>query len=126
MAYWQLDLVPTLVWVKQDWALFIVLCLASPLLEEYVFRGWIYEAARQHWPSAWPTQASISISTANLVTSGFFVVAHTLLREPLVGVMVLIPSLYLGLLRDRYNKVSICIGTHAFWNIGWFSFFSPL
>jgi len=46
-------------------------------------------------------------------------------REPMAGALVLLPSIYLGLLRQRYGGAGICMLIHAVWNVGWFSLFPP-
>jgi len=47
-------------------------------------------------------------------------------REPMAGALVLLPSIYLGLLRQRYGGAGICMLIHAVWNVGWFSVFPPI
>jgi membrane protease YdiL (CAAX protease family) len=124
-ASWYWDLKPSVSWVIPQWPMFFALCVASPILEEYVFRGFMYEVIDRRWPKVWPADASISINLAMAITTVLFVMAHMIAREPMVGALVLIPSIYLGLLRHRYGSIGVCMLIHALWNIGWFSLFPP-
>ena len=63
---------------------------------------------------------------ANALTTCLFVIAHMIAREPMAGALVLLPSIYLGLLRQRYGGAGICMVIHAVWNVGWFSVFPPI
>ena len=124
-ASWYWNLTPNFSWVILQWPMFFTLCVASPILEEYVFRGMFYEGIRTRYPKVWSFGDYLSISSANAATTFLFVIAHMITREPLAGALVLVPSLYLGLLRHRYGSIGICMLIHAFWNIGWFSLFPP-
>ena len=61
---------------------------------------------------------------ANLATTAAFSVVHMLTRDIVTGLLVIVPSLYLGFIRQRARNVGPCILVHAFWNYGWFAFFS--
>ena len=124
-ASWYWDLTASLSWVALQWPMFFVLCVASPILEEYVFRGMLYEFIDARCRKVWFFGDYLSISFANATTTVFFVITHMITREPMVGALVLVPSLYLGLLRHRYGSIGVCMLIHAFWNIGWFSLFPP-
>ena len=122
---WYLGATPSVAWILPQWPLFFALCVASPILEEYVFRGLMYEVADKRWPKVWSFGASLRISQANLITTALFVATHAILRDPITGALVLLPSLYLGVLRQRYRGIGVCIAIHAVWNVGWFSLFPP-
>ena len=124
-ASWYWDLTASLSWVALQWPMFFVLCVASPILEEYVFRGMLYEFIDARCRKAWFFGDYLSISFANATTTVLFVITHMITREPMVGALVLVPSLYLGLLRHRYGSIGVCMLIHALWNIGWFSLFPP-
>ena len=125
-ASWYWDLMPSFSWVTLQWPMFFALCVASPVLEEYVFRGLLYDAVDARWPRVWPSGARLSISSANAMTTCLFVIAHMIARDPIAGAFVLLPSIYLGLLRQRYGGAGICMVIHAVWNVGWFSVFPPI
>jgi membrane protease YdiL (CAAX protease family) len=124
--FWHLGVIPSVTWIVPQWPMFFALCVASPVLEEYVFRGFLYEAVDARWPVAWPSGAPLSISLANALTTFLFVTTHMIAREPMAGALVLLPSIYLGLLRQRYGGAGICMLIHAVWNVGWFSVFPPI
>ena len=123
---WHLGVTPSVAWIVPQWPMFFALCVASPVLEEYVFRAFLYEAVDARWPVAWPSGAPLSISLANALTTFLFVTTHMIAREPMAGALVLLPSIYLGLLRQRYGGAGICMVFHAVWNVGWFSVFPPI
>ena len=106
--------------------MFFALCVASPVLEEYVFRGLLYDAVDARWPRVWPSGARLSISSCKCPDDLFVCIAHMIAREPMAGALVLLPSIYLGLLRQRYGGAGICMVIHAVWNVGWFSVFPPI
>ena len=125
-ASWYWALTPSFSWVMLQWPMFFAVCVASPVLEEYVFRGLLYEAVDARWPRVWPAGARLSISFANAMTTCLFVIAHMIARDPIAGALVLLPSIYLGLLRAGYGGIGVCMLVHAAWNIGWFSLFPPV
>ena len=116
---------PTLGWVADQPGVFFVLVFVAPVLEEYVFRRLVYDyvAERNHW--AWPKEAVFHISAANLVSSLLFVAMHIGFRGLTSGLMVILPSLYLGLIRRESFGLAPCILVHGIWNLGWFSLFTP-
>jgi membrane protease YdiL (CAAX protease family) len=120
---WHLDAEPNFAWIVQRWPMFFALCVASPVLEEYVFRGFLYEAVDARWPQAWPAGGRLPISSANAVTTFLFVIAHMIARDPVIAALVLLPSLYLGIVRQQSGGIGYCILIHSIWNIGWYSLF---
>ena len=123
---WHLGVAPSVAWILPQWPMFFALCVASPILEEYVFRSLIYDVVDTRWSKVWPIGGYISISFANALTTCLFVTTHVIAREPMAGALVLLPSIYLGLLRQRYGGAGICMVFHAVWNVGWFSVFPPI
>jgi len=100
-----------------QWRLVLTLCVLAPLLEELVFRGLIQGYFRQH------TQAKktfVGISAANLLTSLLFVLMHWLTRDGYTAALVFLPSVYLGVVRDRIGSLLTCMFIHVFWNFTWY------
>jgi len=91
--------------------------LVYPLLEEWLFRGFLQGWLREH-----PTmrRSRLGISWANLLTSLLFVLFHLLRHPPVAALAVLAPSLIFGHLRDRQGSLLGPILLHAFYNIGYF------
>ena len=100
-------------------ARFQVICFLAPVIEEYVFRGMIMDAVGRRWSWRWSANSGVSISLANLIATLLFVGLHYLMRDPLTAVLVTLPSLYLGILREQSGRLSVCIGIHSFWNLCW-------
>ena len=89
--------------------------------------GWLFDVLRAYFNrQSWSLTAYLSvISLHNLVASALFVVLHISLRDLQSGLLVLLPSIVLGLLRDRGVSLMKLIGIHGLWNLGWFSIYSP-
>ena len=117
---------PSLNWVIDHFGLFCLLCLIVPALEEYVFRGLIFDfvADRSQAPSSGDHSTFFSI--ANVVSSLFFVLSHLAFRGVVPALLVILPSLYLGCIRSTSSTVLPCVIVHAVWNVGWFSLFQPV
>ena len=98
---------------------FLVVCLVAPVLEEYVFRGVLFEAIQRRWVWRWPDRGEASLSIANLITTALFILLHYITRDPITAAIVLLPSLYLGLVKEVSGKIGVCIFVHVFWNIVW-------
>lgn len=92
------------------WVLFVY-----PVLEEIVFRGWIQGSLKRKWRFVWNPPIC---STANLVTSILFATLHIFSRSPTVGLMVFLPSLLLGMMRDAKMPLVGLILIHIYWNTG--------
>ena len=117
---------PSLSWVLDQIPLFLMLCVIGPALEEVVFRGYFFELIQRRQLSVWLDRLIIRVSVANLVTTFAFVLMHVFFRGIESGLMVVVPSLILGRIKEVYGGVWFCIIVHAFWNLGWFSLFPPL
>ena len=70
---WHLGVTPSVAWILPQWPMFFALCVASPILEEYVFRSLIYDVVDTRWSKVWPIGGYISISLANALTTCLFV-----------------------------------------------------
>ncbi|HIG62054.1 MAG TPA: JDVT-CTERM system CAAX-type protease [Gammaproteobacteria bacterium] len=110
---------PVLVLHSLDWSLFLTLCIVVPILEELVFRGMLQGYLRQFDRGQ---KAILGISAANLLTSLLFMSLHWLNRDGYSALLVFLPSLYLGLVRDRTSSIPMCILIHILWNLGWYIF----
>jgi membrane protease YdiL (CAAX protease family) len=117
---------PDLSWVPNNFGLFFAVCFLSPVLEEYVFRGLVYDYVERRSQWVWPANSVLKISISNLVSSFLFVMLHGILRGSSAALLVIVPSLYLGMLRRETSGLGPCILVHGFWNLGWFSLFPPM
>ena len=98
---------------------FAMLVIAYPVLEEFVFRGWLQPAL-----SARLQRRPIpGLSAANLATSSLFALAHLWYHPQAMALATFFPSLVFGHMRDRYNHLLPAIVLHAFYNAGYFSIF---
>jgi len=89
--------------------------LLYPLLEELAFRGFLqgwlleYSFFRRKW---------LGISTANLLTSIIFAVAHLISQPLLWAASVFFPSLVFGYFRDRHQSIVTACLLHSWYNAG--------
>ena len=99
----------------------IALVALYPALEELVFRrglqAWLLE--RPAW-----RRRRIGVSAANALTAGAFALAHLLSHPPLWALSTAAPSLVFGFFWERYASLAPCIWLHAFYNFGYFLFWS--
>jgi hypothetical protein len=98
---------------------FVLVVLAYPVLEEFIFRGWLQPAIAARMQH----RALPGISAANFVTSTVFAVAHLPFHPPPMALATFFPSLVFGHLRERYGVLWPSIVVHAFYNAGYFTFF---
>ena len=96
---------------------FLSVALWQPLCEELLFRGVIQGYLLQS-RSMQKTWCGLSIS--NLVTSCLFSLAHLASHSISWSLLVLIPSLCFGFVRDRFGSVYPSIILHVFYNSGYF------
>ena len=103
--------------VTEQWQAFLIFCVVSPVIEEVLFRGYCqrYLASSKMGQKSWHW-----ISAANLITTALFALTHAIMRDGITALLVLLPSLYLGMIKDRTQSLVLCILVHAFWNMGWF------
>jgi len=121
-----LEIRPDLAWLARQPLNALVLIIISPALEEWIFRGWFFDLVRESKlgrGNLW--QTTRWVSKHNLISTICFCALHGALREPMVGLFVLVPSLLLGMMRDRQVSLSVLMGIHGIWNFGWFLFFPP-
>jgi len=118
---------PDLGWWVEAPFLGLTLVVIAPILEEWTFRGWLFDTLRAHFERHdWSSMAQFSvISLHNLATSGLFAGLHIVMRDVQTGLLVLLPSLVLGLLRDRGIPLMWLMSIHGLWNFGWFAIYSP-
>ena len=118
---------PDIGWWLEAPLLGLTLVVVAPILEEWTFRGWLFDTFRAHFQRHdWSSMAQFSvISLHNLATSGLFVGLHIVMRDVQTGLLVLLPSLVLGLLRDRGAPLMWLMSIHGLWNLGWFAIYSP-
>ena len=118
---------PDLGWWLEAPLLGLTLVVIAPILEEWTFRGWLFDTLRAYFSrNDWASKAQFSVvSFHNLTTSALFVGLHIVMRDVQTGLLVLLPSLVLGLLRDRRVSLMSLMGIHGLWNLGWFSIYSP-
>lgn len=98
-------------------AAFLSVALWQPLLEELLFRG-ILQGHLLHSMGRQKTWHGLSL--ANLLTSLSFTLAHLTSHSISWSLLVLIPSLCFGFVRDRFESVYPSIILHAFYNTGYF------
>lgn len=100
-----------------QWRLVLTLCVLVPFLEELVFRGLLQGYFRQFEQGR---KMLVSISAANVLTSLLFVLMHGLTRDGYTAVLVFLPSIYLGVVRDRIGSLVFCMFIHSLWNLTWY------
>jgi len=112
MGWW----LPTVSW-RGDWSFLVWVGIVSPVLEELVFRGALQGALLQ---TAWGKKAYGGISVANGLTSVVFVVVHLFNQSLVWAVLVFLPSLIFGAVRERYQSTRYSILLHSYYNLGFF------
>ena len=97
----------------------IQFCLLYPVLEEIVFRGWLQGViAKRHWGQL----QRYGISSANLLTSIAFTALHLLSQPWQWALVVILPSLLFGHLKEHYRSLMQAILLHIFYNSGFLLF----
>jgi len=104
-----------------SWRTFLMLTIAFPVLEEYVFRGGLQPALFQR---AGFSKSAFGLSLANIVTSLVFAALHLFNQPPLWAMLIFFPSLVFGWMRDRYNNLHACIILHIMYNAGFIYLFT--
>lgn len=101
---------------QQTWLYWI---LILPLLEEVVFRGWLQEALdsrlvfRIHFKIK---SAVLTLSLANITTSLVFSLLHLIWLPYNQALLIFVPSLFFGLLKDHYQSLIPPIAFHVLFN----------
>ena len=100
------------------WSLtFLSVALWQPLFEELLFRGIIQGYVLRSMARA---KAWLGLSIANLLTSIAFSLLHLANHSISWSLLVFVPSLCFGFVRDRFGSVYPSIALHAFYNAGYF------
>ena len=96
---------------------FLSVALWQPLFEELLFRGVI----QGHLLESMPKQKTwLGLSISNLLTSCLFSLAHLANHSVSWSLLIFLPSLCFGFVRDRFGSVYPSIILHAFYNSGYF------
>lgn len=91
---------------------------ASPLIEEYIFRGLVQDKINKFVNKT----HFFHISAGNLISSILFTSAHCIINPFFIqNLFVIIPSLYLGYLYDKYKTLKMPVLFHSFFNINIFT-----
>jgi membrane protease YdiL (CAAX protease family) len=96
---------------------FISVALWQPLFEELLFRG-IIQGYMQR--SVGTQQMWNGLSLSNFLTSLLFTLAHLASHSIWWSLLVFVPSLCFGFVRDRFGSVYPSIALHVFYNTGYF------
>ena len=102
------------------WKLLLMVAVAYPVLEEYVFRAGLQGALYRREAFS---RSVLGVSIANLVTSIAFAAAHLFNHTPSWAALILFPSLVFGWARDRYGDIHASIILHITYNAGFISLF---
>ncbi len=100
------------------WSLgFLSVTLWQPLFEELLFRGIV----QGHLLQSMARQKTwFGLSISNLLTSFLFSLAHLANHSIWWSLLVFVPSLCFGFVRDRFGSVYPSIALHVFYNAGYF------
>ncbi len=120
LSVWQPP-APDIRWPIQQWQVFIQVVLLYPVVEEWLFRGYLQGYLLKR---SWGERRYAGLSLANILTSLVFTAAHFLYHPPLAAASVVIPSLIFGYFRDRHGRLLSPILLHAYYNLGYFWLFS--
>jgi len=91
--------------------------LIYPVIEELTFRGAIQSQLRR---MPFGKRRFLILSSANITTSIVFTLSHILIQPTPWVILVFIPSLIFGELRDRHGSTMPSIMLHCFYNTGYF------
>ena len=96
---------------------FLSIALWQPVFEELLFRGMV----QGHLLQSMARQKTwFGLSTSNLLTSFLFSLAHLASHSVSWSLLVFVPSLCFGFVRDRFGSVYRSLALHAFYNAGYF------
>lgn len=92
----------------------LLFLFASPFLEEFIFRGIVQKNIQKYIKCTFFSY----ISLANIITSIIFAFAHLITGCNIyVTILLIIPSLYMGLLYDEYKSIKQPFTAHSIFNI---------
>ena len=107
-------------WPFREPLRFLYPALLYPIVEEWIFRGFVQEFVHRHL-QAWRLGP---LSHANILTSLLFTALHFINHAPLAAAMVFIPSLLFGFFKDRSGQLAAPVALHIFYNSGYFWLFT--
>ncbi len=119
MLVMQTTIADGLVWPGLHWYSAWYLVLASPVAEEWFFRG-VMQPLLLEIPSG--RLGLRGLTFANLITSLMFACVHIPTQSMIWAGLVLFPSLIFGWFRDRYNHMAPAVLLHVFYNLFFFYF----
>jgi uncharacterized protein len=96
-----------------------MLVVAYPIVEEFIFRGWLQPALHSRFHS----RVASRVSAANMVTSACFAMFHLMYHPPAMALATFFPSLVFGHFAERYGRLLPAILLHIFYNAGYFCIF---
>lgn len=92
----------------------LLFLFASPLLEEFIFRGIVQSNLQKYIKYTLFSYISLS----NIITSVIFTLLHLVnVSSIFVTSLLIIPSLYLGILYDKYKSIKYTTAAHSLFNI---------
>ncbi len=83
------------------------ICIVAPIMEEIVFRGWLFRRI---------SQTKLGNVGALLTTSLLFTLIHNQYEQGVTFIFVFSLGIFLGLIRYKSNNISYCIILHMFFN----------
>jgi membrane protease YdiL (CAAX protease family) len=107
-------------WPLREPLRFLYPALLYPIVEEWIFRGFVQELAHRHL-APWRLGP---LTHANILTSLLFTALHFINHPPLAAAMVFIPSLLFGFFKDRSGQLAAPVVLHIFYNSGYFWIFT--
>ena len=93
---------------SRDLGLLLVFVIAAPVLEEAVFRGYLFKAWRSSFLGLWGTL---------LLTSALFTLLHAGQYPGILLGMLFVFSMLLGLARERSGSLYVPVALHALNNL---------
>ena len=92
----------------------ILFLFASPLVEEYIFRGLVQKKIQKYIKYTFFSYITLS----NIITSIIFTACHFVADSNfIVTTLIFIPSIYLGILYDQYKSIKHPFFAHSILNI---------
>ena len=92
----------------------ILFLFASPLVEEYIFRGLVQKNIQKYIKYTFFSYITLS----NIITSIIFTACHFVADSNfIVTTLIFIPSIYLGILYDQYKSIKQPFFAHSILNI---------
>ena len=90
--------------------------LIFPVAEELAFRGFLMGLLEKQLPK----RGFKFVTLSNFLTSLSFSIAHLFTRSLMLGLLVFVPSLWLGWVREKTSSIFLCAAIHVTWNLGFF------